>query len=303
VPGTPAAGAATGQTGPVQPGAAPTGTAATATVVTATRARPAPASPARATTETPEAQTTVAAPTDAAAQPVPAADAPAPGADQPGDGSGQQAGADSSRTPENVPDAAAAPPTVPTAIPAAQPTADGGLPPGVAVPGVTGPQAAAPAAPAAPVTEAGANSTPVPTGPPAEQIAMRIAPLRLDADGVHRLTVNLHPVDLGPVQVVAEIRNGDITVQLTGGTEAGTDALRQGLDDLRRELQESGFGNCSLDLRQGSGQQDQARQPFGAAGGGRRGGGDNAGREDGLPAEPAPVTTRRVSPGRFDTHA
>ncbi len=219
-----------------------------------------------------------------------------------GDGSGQQPGTETFRTAENTPDAATLPPTVPTAMPAAQPTADAGLPPGAPLPGVTGVQATTPAAPAAPVAEVAQNSTPVPTGPPAEQIAMRIAPLRLDADGVHRLTVQLHPVDLGPVQVIAEIRNGDISVQLTGGTEAGTDALRQGLDDLRRELQESGFGNCSLDLRQGS-QQDQARQQFGAAGGFGRRGGDGGGRETELPAEPAPVTTRRVTPGRFDTHA
>jgi flagellar hook-length control protein FliK len=90
-------------------------------------------------------------------------------------------------------------------------------------------------------------------------IAMQIAPLRLTADGVHRLTINLHPADLGPVQVVAEIRGGEISVQLTGSTDAGNDALRNALDDLRRELQDAGFANCSLDLRQGSPQQEQSR--------------------------------------------
>ena len=88
---------------------------------------------------------------------------------------------------------------------------------------------------------------------------MQIVPLRLEADGVHRLTVHLHPVDLGPVQVVAEIRNGDVTVQLSGSTDAGTAALRESLDDLRRELTASGFGNCSLDLQQGG---EQARQQY-----------------------------------------
>ncbi len=132
---------------------------------------------------------------------------------------------------------------------------------------------------------------------------MRIAPLRLDADGVHRLTVHLHPADLGAVRVVAEIRNGDISVRLTGATEAGTEALRAGLGDLRKELQDSGFGNLSLDLRQDSPQQDQARQQFEAAGGYTRRGGDSPGRDAELPTEPAPVHTRRVTPGRLDTHA
>jgi hypothetical protein len=68
-------------------------------------------------------------------------------------------------------------------------------------------------------------------------------------------------------------------------------------------LQDSGFGNCSLDLRQGSPQQDQARQQFEAAGGFARRGGDNAGRDAERPVEPAPVTTRRVTPGRLDIHA
>jgi flagellar hook-length control protein FliK len=116
---------------------------------------------------------------------------------------------------------------------------------------------------------------------------MRIAPLRLDADGVHRLTVNLHPADLGPVQVVAEIRNGTINVQLSGSTEAGTDALRNAMDELRQELEQSGFGNTTLDLRQGS-QQEQPREQV-------RPGWDN-GR--GRPApEPAPATVPSTPAG------
>ena len=132
---------------------------------------------------------------------------------------------------------------------------------------------------------------------------MRIAPLRLDADGVHRLTVQLHPVDLGPVQVVAEIRNGDINVQLTSATDAGNDALRDAIGDLRRELQDAGFGNTTLDLRQGNPQQEQARQQFntpGWAGGGREAPGSAPQPQN----EPSP-TVRRPQPGsgRIDIHA
>jgi flagellar hook-length control protein FliK len=116
-----------------------------------------------------------------------------------------------------------------------------------ALAGVAGP------APTATATAPTAPSSAPPAAPPAAQIAMRIMPLRLEADGVHRLTVNLHPADLGPVQVVAEIRNGDVTLQLSGSTDAGTAALRDCLNDLRRELTDSGFGNCSLDLRDGGG--------------------------------------------------
>jgi flagellar hook-length control protein FliK len=125
---------------------------------------------------------------------------------------------------------------------------------------------------------------------------VRIAPLRLDADGVHRLTVNLHPADLGPVQVVAEVRNGEINVQLSGSTDAGTDALRNALDDLRRELRDAGFANCSLDLRQGTGQQEQARPQPRFTGGGR------TVVEPTPPAE-APAAPRTTGNGRLDIRA
>jgi flagellar hook-length control protein FliK len=133
-----------------------------------------------------------------------------------------------------------------------------------ALAGVAGPAPTAPTTAAA-VQSAAPPPSAAPPAPPAAQIAMRIVPLRLEADGVHRLTVNLHPADLGPVQVVAEIRNGDVSLQLSGSTDAGTAALRDSLDDLRRELTDAGFGNCDLDLRQGSAdaRQEQPRQHFG----------------------------------------
>ena len=150
--------------------------------------------------------------------------------------------------------------------------------------GVSAPNAAGATTPvAAPQPAAPALPT-----PPATQVAMQIVPLRLDADGVHRLTVNLHPADLGPVQVVAEIRNGEIDIQLSGSTDAGTEALREALDDLRRQLLDSGFSNCSLDLRQGSPQQDQPGQRMPARG--------NAGGSRDLPAA-APVEAAPTNPG------
>ncbi len=139
-------------------------------------------------------------------------------------------------------------------------------------------------------------------GPPASQIAMRIAPLRLDADGVHRLTVNLHPVDLGPVQVIAEIRNGAVNVQLSGATDAGNEALRNAMDDLRRELEQSGFSNTTLDLRQNPGQQEQARQQFAFPGGRPGGGGGPAPAGGPAPDEPA-APRRAADDGRLDIQA
>jgi flagellar hook-length control protein FliK len=67
---------------------------------------------------------------------------------------------------------------------------------------------------------------------------------------VHRLTVHLHPDDLGPVSVVAEVRDGGVSVQLASGSAAGHEALHEALPQLRQELVDAGFTNCNLDLRQ-----------------------------------------------------
>jgi flagellar hook-length control protein FliK len=168
--------------------------------------------------------------------------------------------------------------------------------PGVQNQALAGVAAPAPATATAPADAPAPPAPPAAPAPPSTQIAMRIAPLRLDADGVHRLTVNLHPADLGPVQVVAEIRGGEINVQLSGATDAGNDALRNAIDDLRRELQDAGFANCSLDLRQGNAQQDQARQQFSFMSSARGG-------APAVPAAPDPVPTRTTDTGRLDVEA
>jgi flagellar hook-length control protein FliK len=95
--------------------------------------------------------------------------------------------------------------------------------------------APAAAAPATPATHAA-------------QLAERLVPLQKGPDGVHRLTIHLNPVDLGPISVTAEVRGGDVHVHLAGATDAARDALRAALPELRKELQGSGFGSTSLDV-------------------------------------------------------
>jgi hypothetical protein len=84
----------------------------------------------------------------------------------------------------------------------------------------------------------------------AVQLAVRILPLREAPDGTHRLTVHLHPAELGPVSLVAEVRDGALRLQLTGETEAAHHALRDALPELRQELAQAGLRDCTLDLRQ-----------------------------------------------------
>lgn len=150
-----------------------------------------------------------------------------------------------------------------------------------------------------------AQAASAPTGPPAPpatQIAMHVVPLRREADGVHRLTVHMNPEALGPVSLVAEIRDNAIQIQLVGSTDAGRDALRNALGDLRKELEEAGFSNTSLDLRQDSpsGQErafaQQSRSVRDVA--------DGSNGTPGAPAAPAPDRGAPARPGgsRLDLH-
>jgi flagellar hook-length control protein FliK len=286
-PASPAAPTTTAPaTTPVTPvrsaGAEPTGdgTGPAATVAPAPSATPATApnaTPAAAPTATPIAVPTTAVVTPEAAaltvadSAVPAADATATGqpeaasataeapvpalGDQGGSAGGDAAGQGADRQQSGAGTNTTLNPPVTTAAP--------GTDASFGVPGAAGVAATAPTAPATPTAPVAAAPPPAPAtpGPLVNQLATRIVPLRLDADAVHRLTVNLHPVDLGPVQVIAEIRNGEINVQLASSTDAGHESLRNALEDLRRELQQAGFSNTSLDLRQGT-PQEQARQQF-----------------------------------------
>jgi flagellar hook-length control protein FliK len=95
------------------------------------------------------------------------------------------------------------------------------------------------------------NQSPaVPQPPVAAQVAVVLTPLRKGPDGVHRMTIQLSPGDLGPVSIVAEVRDGAIAVQLAGGSEAARAALQAALPDLRQDLRDAGFAQCSLDLHQ-----------------------------------------------------
>jgi flagellar hook-length control protein FliK len=177
--------------------------------------------------------------------------------------------------------------------------------PDTAVPG--GMMAAtAPATQSVGAAVASAPSTPTGLPTAAAQVAMQLAPLRKGPDGVHRLTIHLNPGDLGPISVIAEIRNGAISVQIHGATEAGRVALQASLSDLRRDLGEAGFGSCSLDLQQnapGDGQrpsnwlQDRSNQ------GSRRGQAD-AGSADTGPehATPDRPTDRPLERATRTTH-
>ncbi len=115
----------------------------------------------------------------------------------------------------------AAPPTTATA------SAASGAP--VPLPGVASTASVAPAAAPA--------STPSAPQPLAAQIAPAVLHLAQRPAGSHQLTMTIEPESLGPVTVRAHISaDGEVQVHLLGATDAGREALRTLLGDLRRDL-------------------------------------------------------------------
>ncbi|MFK3833726.1 hypothetical protein [Microbacterium sp. NPDC087868] len=109
-----------------------------------------------------------------------------------------------------------------------------------------GPAAATPSAPVvAPAASASAPAVAVvsPPEPPASarSVATQVSPVVVNIAqrpaGSHQLTMTVSPDTLGPVTVRAHIgQNGDVRVELVGATDAGREALRAIVSDLRRDL-------------------------------------------------------------------
>jgi flagellar hook-length control protein FliK len=136
------------------------------------------------------------------------------------------------------------------------------------------------ASPATPVAAATAPSAPLAYPTPAQQIAPHVVALGQGPDGTHRMTLHLHPDDLGPVQIRVELLGNTINVALTGDDDSARDLLRGALTDLRRELAAAGLDAGKLDVT--------THQP----GTGSAGSGDDTGR--------APRGDRNAAAGRSD---
>ncbi|WP_332601763.1 flagellar hook-length control protein FliK [Arthrobacter sp. S2(2024)] len=102
----------------------------------------------------------------------------------------------------------------------------------------------------APTTAAPGMATPTLQADPAKLLSQVSAPLfslASAAPGSHVMTLKLSPEDLGPVTVRAHIEGAGVRIELFAPGEAGREAIRSILPELRRGLGESGFG-ASLDL-------------------------------------------------------
>ncbi|VXB80757.1 Flagellar hook-length control protein fliK [Arthrobacter sp. 9AX] len=124
------------------------------------------------------------------------------------------------------------------------------------------------AAPAAPLP-ATATAQPAPSHPAGftdpgrltPQLAGPLFSLASAAPGEHVMTLKVSPEDLGPVTVRAHIDASGVRIELFAPGDAGRDALRTILPELRRGLAESGLGT-SLDLSDQSSPPDTGGEPW-----------------------------------------
>ncbi|MGM7775714.1 flagellar hook-length control protein FliK [Arthrobacter sp. KNU-44] len=102
----------------------------------------------------------------------------------------------------------------------------------------------------APTTAPSGMATPTSLADPAKllpQVSRPLFSLASAAPGAHVMTLKLSPEDLGPLTVRAHIEGAGVRIELFAPGEAGREAVRCILPELRRGLGESGFG-ASLDL-------------------------------------------------------
>lgn len=190
-------------------------------------------------------------------------------------------------------------PASPSLIPVYRDAAGTGVPPaGTALaPGTASPLAAAvaavtvpPAAAAATVADPGGAApltAPAVSASPAPesqhhhlvpQLSRPLFSLSAAPHGQHTMTLNVTPENLGPLTVRAHIDAAGVRIELFAPADAGREAVRSILSDLRRDLEDAGFG-ASLELSDRNGPSDSGT-------GGRHGGAEAFGHPTADPLDP-----------------
>jgi flagellar hook-length control protein FliK len=95
-----------------------------------------------------------------------------------------------------------------------------------------------------------------------QQVFTAVSPLLLGADGSYGVRLQLHPQDLGAVQVIVDVRHGEISIQMQASDAAARDALRGGLSDLRQQLEGQGLRAGSMEVGSGAANPRQPETPW-----------------------------------------
>ncbi|GAA2735683.1 hypothetical protein GCM10009867_18580 [Pedococcus aerophilus] len=104
---------------------------------------------------------------------------------------------------------------------------------------------------AVPVTTAPLANPVVPL-PPQTQVLNAMSPMFTAPDGTHQVTVHLEPENLGKVRVQLTLSGGEVALHLVAADAATRETLRQGLPELRAQLEQTGLRTAGMDVQSGS---------------------------------------------------
>ncbi len=91
-----------------------------------------------------------------------------------------------------------------------------------------------------------ATPPPAPPAPVTQQLVSVIAPFRRHGDGSYQLAIELHPRELGRVEIELAVRNGVVTLHMRAEHGATNALLRDTLGELARDLELAGIRTDSL---------------------------------------------------------
>ena len=106
----------------------------------------------------------------------------------------------------------------------------------------------------------------------AGQLAASLQTLRDREDGVHVLTVRLHPDELGPVRVVARLTGNDVQLRVTTSTVAAAAAVTEAGPRLHDALAGAGLSSTGVSVDHDASLAQQFGQGAGASADPRAGG-------------------------------
>jgi flagellar hook-length control protein FliK len=120
----------------------------------------------------------------------------------------------------------------------------------------TTPTAAQPVPVQAPQVQSVTPPSTVSSPPPVQhtlaqpELANTLSNLRLRGDGTHELTVQLHPAELGVVNVIAVLHGNTLNVTVAAADPAARAAITAALPQLQSQLDQSGFSGLDLSFGQ-----------------------------------------------------
>ena len=157
------------------------------------------------------------------------------------------------------------------------------------------------------ISQNGANTVSTPTAVPTQAIPLPLNhPQWQDAfaariawqakDGLQHVSLNIHPAELGPVEVRLSVKDGDVNAQFSTAHGNVRQVIEDALPKLREILSQSGLNLANANVfQQAPGRDDRTRgQAMG-----------NAATEDGLglaEVEAAERTATRISSGLIDAY-